>query len=121
MHAALTGKLHLSQIEATGIAAAVSVGIVAHGYCPFVSIIPGLCPMKADDSVKLIHSGDSGAYNKDGTLNVANRDNILSYAQPGKDFLSEIDIDRFLADYAQRGDGSHNPASSGEFKLLLRL
>ena len=86
--------------------------------CPFAKVSP-------TDVHKMMHPGcHSGVFKEDGTIDNTAWEKLKSYAQPGKEFLSQRDIERMQNEAASHDKdplGGAKIASQGEWNDLLRI
>ena len=87
--------------------------------CPFSKMSP-------NDLHKMVHPCDSGVFKEDGTIDAAAWEKLKSYAQQGKEFISQIDIERMQNEAIARDKdkdpvGMWKVASQGEWADLLRI
>lgn len=107
-----------SFMTATAVTGAMNIAVTG---CPFTSRT-----MTLGDAHKIVHPCDSGVFNKDGTFSAEAFEKLKGYAQPGKEFLSELDITKMCQEAAERDKAAslvwfYTFVSSGEWSLLLTL
>jgi hypothetical protein len=113
-------SLHMSPFQAFYRTLSVSGVLSTKMYgCPFLA-------MKPEDMHNAMHPCDTQVFDAQGKFTLAAFDNLKSYAAPGKNFLSELDIQRMGAASAERDNdknilGIWSYASASEWSQILDL